>query len=363
MPGSTPPFDAAIARSMSGELSQPLRLRLDGEALVSNWQAMRAMGSGADCGAAIKADGYGLGAAQVMAKLAAAGCRDFFVATWSEALALIPVADGLNLSVFHGVRDEDMGVALSSGVRPVLNTPGQIGRWRAAGGGLCDVMVDTGMNRLGLDWSGDVAGLLQGLQVGTLMSHLASGDEDSPLNAVQRHRFADLARLGLAPRHSLANSAGIFLGADYHFDMLRPGLGLYGGIARPEARNVLRQTVFPEAQILQRRHVRAGDGVGYNVTFIAPETVEIAILNLGYADGYRRGFSGRGVALADGVHLPVLGRVSMDLLIVDVTARPDLVEGDWVGIDYDLTRASAQSGQSQYELLTGLGRRYDRVWA
>ncbi|CAN5224013.1 alanine racemase [soil metagenome] len=344
------------------DLSQPLRLHLDGHALVSNWRALRALGGGAACGAAIKADGYGLGAREVMARLAAAGCRDFFVATWSEALALMPLADGLTLSVFHGVRAEDMAVALSSGVRPVLNTPEQIGRWRAAGGGLCDVMVDTGMNRLGLDWRGDVAGLLQGMQVGTLMSHLASGDEDSPLNALQRDRFAALAGQGLAARHSLANSAGILLGEAYHFGLTRPGLALYGGIARPEACEIIAQTVFPQAQILQRRRVLAGDGVGYNVTFAAGEDMEVAILNLGYADGYARGFSGRGAALADGVRLPVLGRVSMDLLIIDVSARPDLHEGDWVGIDYDLTAAAAQSGLSQYELLTGLGRRYDRVW-
>jgi len=123
------------------------------------------------------------------------------------------------------------------------------------------------------------------------------------------------------------------------------------------------QVVFPQAQILQRRTIQAGDTAGYSATFTAGQDVEAAILNLGYADGYLRGFSGRGAALVDGQRLPVIGRVSMDLLIVDVSARPDLVEGDWVDIDYDLRTASAQSGLSHYELLTGLGARYERAWS
>ena len=340
----------------------PLRLRLNGDALVSNWRWLKARGGGAACGAAIKADGYGLGAHEVMARLAAAGCRDFFVSNWAEAAALEPIADGLSLSVLHGVRDEDMALALGSRARPVLCSVEQIARWKAAGGGACDVMVDTGMNRLGLDWGGDVAAMVAGLRVETLMSHLASGDEESALNAVQRDRFAALRAAVPARRYSLANSAGICLGEDYAHDLTRPGMALYGGVPRGEAKGHIAQVVQPQAQILQRRRVIAGDTIGYNATHEAPADMEIAVLNLGYADGYLRGFSGRGAAVVDGVRLPVIGRVSMDLIAVDVGAAPHVGEGDWLTIDYALPQAAAVSGLSQYELLTGLGARFDRLW-
>ncbi|WP_066700939.1 alanine racemase [Sphingobium amiense] len=342
----------------------PLRLRLDGAALVANWRWLDGMSGGAACGAAIKANGYGLGAAEVMRRLAQAGCRDFFVSNWGEAAALEPLLeDGLSLSVLHGVRDEDMRHALASRARPVLSTPTQIARWREAGGGACDVMIDTGMNRLGLDWRGDVTAMTAGLRIETVMSHLASADEDRPLNRVQRDRFAGLQGAVTARRASLANSAGICHGGDFHFDLTRPGLALYGGIPRPEAQDHIRAVVTPQAQILQRRTLIAGDSIGYNAIFTATRTHEVAILNLGYADGYLRGFSGRGAALLDGARLPLLGRVSMDLIAVDVTARPDVAEGDWLDIAYDLREGSAASGLSQYELLTGLGARYDRIWA
>lgn len=341
----------------------PLRLRLDGAALVANWRWLDGMSGGAACGAAVKADGYGLGAAEVMRRLSQAGCRDFFVSNWGEAAALEPMLEeGVALSVLHGVRAEDMGQALASKARPVLCTPLQVARWRAAGGGPCDVMVDTGMNRLGLDWRGDVAGLVEGLAIGTLMSHLASADEESGLNAVQRDRFAAVRAAVPAARYSLANSAGICLGEGYGFDLTRPGLALYGGVPRGATGGHIRAVVQPQAQLLQRRRLIAGDSIGYNATFTAARDHEVAILNLGYADGYLRGFSGKGAAIVAGGRLPVLGRVSMDLIAVDVSARPDLAEGDWVDIAYDLRDASAASGLSQYELLTGLGARYDRVW-
>jgi len=160
---------------------------------------------------------------------------------------------------------------------------------------------------------------------------------------------------------SLANSAGIGLGRKYAFDLTRPGLALYGGIPSAEL-GAIRQVVTPEAQILQRRTVRAGQTIGYNATFIAPADTEVAILNIGYADGYFRGFSDTGAALAEGHDLPVLGRVSMDLVAIDVDGAPHLAEGDWLALDYALPRAALWSGMSQYELLTGLGARFDRVW-
>jgi len=337
----------------------PLRLRLDADALTANWRTLDQLSGSAACGAAVKANGYGLGAGEVVARLTAAGCRDFFVATWAEAAAAPP---GTPLAVLHGVREEDMAQALASTARPVLNTPIQVERWKAAGGGACDVMVDTGMNRLGVS-SQDVAdGLLDGLAIDTLMSHLACADEDSALNEQQRASFAALAGRTGARRMSLANSAGIALGSAYAFDLTRPGLALYGGVPRLELDGAIRQVVFPEAQILQRRTVHRGETVGYNATWTAPSDTQVAIINIGYADGYPRAFSGVGSVRAGGVALPVLGRVSMDLLAVDGSAVPDLQEGDWVAIDYSLSDASAVSGVSQYELLTGLGQRASRCW-
>ncbi|MFN3433554.1 MAG: alanine racemase [Sphingomonas sp.] len=339
-------------------MTPPLRLRLDAAALADNWRTLARMSGRAACGAAIKADGYGLGAAEVARHLAAAGCRDFFVATWAEAARLAPL--GLPLSVLHGVRAEDMALATSGVARPVLNTDAQVARWREAGGGPCDVMVDTGMNRLGVSAEAVRAGLLDGLAIETLMSHLACADEDHAMNARQQSAFASLAGITAANRMSLANSAGIALGESYAFDLTRPGLALYGGIARSDFAGAIRQVVTPETQILQRRSVPAGDTVGYNATWTAPRDTQVAIVNLGYADGYLRAFSDRGSA-ANG-RLPVIGRVSMDLVALDVGAMPELGEGDWIAIDYTLPAAAAASGLSQYELLTGLGGRYGRVW-
>lgn len=339
----------------------PLRLRLNSDALVSNWRTLAAMSSGAACGAAVKADGYGLGAREVVRRLAAAGCRDFFVATWREAEALADL--GVAISVLHGVRDEDLAPAIRSAMaRPVLSTVQQVRRWREARGGPCDVMVDTGMNRLGIRPEDVAAGLLDGLAVETLMSHLASADEDVPLNAIQRDRFAALAGRTAARRMSLANSAGIALGSDYAFDLTRPGIALYGGVQTMAFAGRIRQVVTPQVQVLQRRLVPAGHSVGYNATWTAAADTEVAIVNLGYADGYLRCFSDKGRAWAEGVEVPVIGRVSMDLTALDVSAAPDVAEGDWVAIDYSLPETAALSGLSQYELITGLGGRFDRIW-
>lgn len=336
----------------------PLRLRLDGDALAHNWRHLDAMSGAAACGAAIKADGYGLGALGVATRLAAAGCRDFFVASWAEAEAIAPLR--LSVSVLHGLRGEDMELAGWGIARPVLNSAAQVARWKAAGGGACDVMIDTGMNRLGL--AVDELYLLEGLEIGTLLSHLACADEDVAMNEAQRAAFAALAGRTGAKRLSLANSAGIALGPDYAFDLTRPGLALYGGVPRGELA-AIRQVVTPEAQVLQRRSVPAGRSIGYNAIWTAPAATEVAILNIGYADGYFRGFSNTGGALHQGRRLPLLGRVSMDLVAIDVGAAPDLGEGDWLALDYALPQAAAQSGMSQYELLTSLGHRFDRVWS
>jgi alanine racemase len=347
---------------MIDKASAPLALHLDSAALRTNWQWLAKASGNARCAAAIKANGYGLGAVEVLHHLKAAGCRDFFVATWQEAAEVLPHLGAASLSVLHGLREEDMADALGSKARPVLNSAAQVARWKAAGGGACDVMIDTGMNRLGLDPREAAADLLDGLIIETLLSHLACADEDHPLNTAQLAAFRELAARIPARRYSLANSAGILLGADYAFDLTRPGLALYGGIARPEAAGHIAQVVRPRAQILQRRQLRAGESIGYGATFVADTPREVAILNIGYADGYLRAFSGRGGALLDGRRLPLLGRVSMDLIAIDVSDAPDLSDRDWLEIEYDLPTAAAQSGLSQYELLTTMGRRYSRVW-
>lgn len=317
------------------------------------------MSGQATCGAAVKADAYGLGARRVVSLLRDAGCRDFFVATWAEAAAIADL--GVSLAVLHGVRADDVPLALSGMARPVLSSAAQIARWRSAGGGVCDVMVDTGMNRLGISADDVRSGLLDGLSIDTLMSHLACADENSAMNDRQRAAFAALAGATSARRMSLANSAGIALGRAFAFDLTRPGLALYGGVPRAEL-GAMRQVAYPEAQIVQRRRVRAGDAIGYNATYVATADTEVAIIHIGYADGYLRGFSGTGQARSGAAVLPVVGRVSMDLTALDVSAAPALAEGDWVTLDYALPEAARRSGLSQYELLTALGGRFARVW-
>jgi alanine racemase len=342
----------------------PLRLRLSIEALVSNWRWLAAQGGAAACGAALKADGYGLGARAVMQHLAAAGCRDFFVATWAEAAALMPLPAGVSLSVLHGVGESDMVAARLLPARPVLNSVEQVQRWRDGGEGqACDVMVDTGMNRLGLRVEEALGGALDGLAIETLHSHLASADEDSEQNGQQLAAFRTLREKITARRYSIANSAGICLGADYAFDLTRPGIALYGGIPRREAAGHIRQVACPEARVLQVRTVPAGETVGYGAAWTAPRDSRIAVVNLGYADGYLRCHAGTGGAKWHGLALPLVGRVSMDITTFDASDVEGLSEGDWLMLDYDLAPVSSHSGLSQYELLTGLGSRFERRWS
>jgi alanine racemase len=221
-------------------------------------------------------------------------------------------------------------------------------------------MIDTGMNRLGL--GPEDRACLDGLAIDTLHSHLACADETSDMNALQLQRFSELAAVIPAKRYSLANSAGICLGRNYSFALVRPGLALYGGVPSQEAEGNIRQVARVEAQIVQRRTIHAGESCGYGATFVAPAETEAAIVNIGYADGYLRGFSARGTAFAGEFALPVLGRVSMDLVALGCDAARDLKEGDWVELDYDLPTASQVSGLSQYELLTTLGSRFERHW-
>jgi alanine racemase len=341
-------------------MHRPLRLTIDRSAIQSNWRWLQDR-AGVPAGAAVKADGYGLGARETTEALIDAGCRDFFVSTWAEAEALGNLPEDVSLVVLHGVGQNDGDAASRLPARPCLNTVEQIARWKEiAPARACDVMVDTGINRLGLRPT--EIGALGGLVIDTLHSHLACADDDTPMNGMQLERFRAVASAVPAKRYSMANSAGICLGRDYSFDLVRPGLALYGGVPRAEAEGNIRQVARVEAQIVQRRTIPEGESCGYGATFVAKEDVEAAILNIGYADGYLRGFSSRGSAFAGEYALPVLGRVSMDLIAVGVDAAPGLKEGDWVEIDYDLPSASKQSGLSQYELLTTLGERFERRW-
>jgi alanine racemase len=337
-----------------------LRLTIDRSAIQANWRWL-AERAGVAAGAAVKADGYGLGARETTEALIDVGCSDFFVSTWVEAEALGKLPENVSLVVLHGVGPGDVDAALRLPVRPCLNTVAQVGRWREiAPGRACDVMIDTGMNRLGLRINELDA--VDGLNIDTLHSHLACADEDSALNGMQLERFRAVAAAVVARRYSLANSAGICIGREYSFDLVRPGLSLYGGVPRAEAEGNIRQVARVEAEIVQRRTIPAGESCGYGATFVAREDTEAAILNIGYADGYLRGFSSHGSAFAGEYALPVLGRVSMDLIAVGCDAAPHVREGEWVEIDYDLPSASKQSGLSQYELLTCLGSRFERHW-
>ena len=240
-------------------------------------------------GAAVKADGYGLGARETTEALIEVGCRDFFVSSWAEAEALGTLPQDASLVVLHGVGPDDAESALRVRARPCLNTVDQVARWREIGSGRpCDVMIDTGMNRLGLRPT--EIGDLDGLTIETLHSHLACADEESALNQMQLERFRAVAGAVRAKRYSFANSAGICLGRDFSFDPVRPGLSLYGGVPRVEAEGAIRQVARVEAQIVQRRTIPEGESCGYGATYFADEDTEAAILNIGYADGYLRGF-------------------------------------------------------------------------
>jgi alanine racemase len=339
-----------------------LRLDIDREALAANWRALDRLSGNARAGAAVKADAYGIGARVALPLLWEAGCRDFFVTYVSEAAEILDLVPPANISLLHGpLNAADAAWAREAGVRVVINSPEQAARWIEAGGGVCDVMVDSGINRLGLPMEAIGLAMLQQLDVDVLMSHLASADEDVAFNAVQCARWNEARSVVPHRRASLANSAGIALGSEYHGDLTRPGLSLFGGIARAELAGEIRAVARPMAAIMQVRDIKSGEGVGYNSTFIAPAAMRVGVIALGYADGYLRCWSGgKGAMRHGGRRLPVLGRVSMDMTVVDLAAAPELREGDWVEADYDLVEGASASGLSQYELLTLLCRRFAR---
>ena len=349
--------------SDSGPAPPPaaLRLWIDAAALADNWRALDRLSGSASAGAAVKADAYGLGARQAVPVLAAAGCRDFFVAHWSEVAPLRDLVAPASISVLHGpLTDAEVAYCRATGAKPVLNSLAQIARWQRSGGGRCDLMIDSGINRLGLEMAQLGEAAQAGLDIDICMSHLASADEDVAQNAMQLAHFAAIRNAISARRFSLANSAGIALGAEYHADLTRPGLALYGGIPRAELADQIRQVAFPQAAVLQIRDLQPGDGVGYNATFIAPKAMRVGVIALGYADGYLRCWSGKGRFAWQGAELASLGRVSMDMTVIDLSNASGCGEGDWIDIAYDPVFAAAATGLSQYEIFTLLGKRFAR---
>jgi alanine racemase len=338
-----------------------LRLTVDTDALAANWRALDALSGKARAGAAIKADCYGLGVATCAPVLRDAGCESFFVAHWSEVRGALAHVPAHAIAVLHGpLSGADAVYAKETGVVPVINSLQQARVWAEAGGGTCHLMVDTGINRLGIDpcEAGDPA--IAALDIDILMSHLASADEDSAINPQQLARFREVVDIIPHRRVSLANSAGIALGSDYACDVTRPGLALYGGVPRVELAGKIRQVVRIEAAVIQRRSLAPGESVGYNAAFTANVPMEIAAVSLGYADGFLRARGPGGALFRREARLPILGKVSMDMIVVDCSVAPDLVAGDWLDVPFDLPLAAQQSTLSQYELLTTIGARLRR---
>ncbi len=340
----------------------PLRIILDSNALISNWRALNARSKNAAAGAAVKANGYGVGAVDVVTRLSKAGCRDYFVAHWAEAEEIAQIVPANQISVLNGVTPKDIKIAKRIGAVPVLNTPEQVQLWQSVNGGRCHLMIDSGMNRLGFGPDQLAQIDLSTLEIDILMSHLASADDVSPQNARQLKSFTQYANGILARRKSLCNGAGIMLGDDYHFDLTRPGLALYGGVPRDDMADFIISVVQLQAEILQIRKLPVGSCIGYNATYKTDRETFVATAAIGYADGYPRGMSNTGMFRFQNIDLPLIGRVSMDMVTLNINPASHIRPGDWVDVDFDLPKMSAQSGLSQYELLTGLGNRADRHW-
>jgi alanine racemase len=352
-------------------------LTIDLGAVVDNWRQLRQRVGSADCAAVVKADAYGLGAARIAPALAAAGCRQFFVAHLDEAIALKPVLPATaTISVLHGPAPGSEREFVAHGVRPVLNGRSQVEAWRRLADRLereldAIVQVDTGMARLGLDAAElhELASDPQswaGIRIACVMSHLACAEQPAhPANAAQRERFvAARRRLPPAPA-SFANSSGIFLGRDYHFDLVRPGAALYGIAPVDGAANPMRPAVRLEARVIQTRRVEAGAAVGYGEGWRSERATRIATVSVGYADGWLRSLGNRGRAWYRGVALPIVGRVSMDTITLDAGALPDgaLAPGSLVqliGEHQDVDAVAGAAGTIGYEILTALGSRYRR---
>ncbi|WP_379550432.1 alanine racemase [Qipengyuania sp. DGS5-3] len=346
---------------MPPETSPPtLKLNVGRSALAHNWRTLDRLSGSARAGAAVKANCYGLGVDRCMPTLVEAGARDFYVAHWQEVPPLLTHVAPEQVSVLHGVLStQEAACARSIGVRPVINSVTQAKLWSESGGGACDLMIDTGINRLGVAAEELAASEIQSLDVHTLMSHLACADEQSTMNARQLSLFQECLGAVAHKDSSLANSAGIALGPEYGFGLTRPGLSLYGGVPREELAQDIRQVASVSAAIIQTRMIEPGESVGYNAKFVAKRDMKVGVVSLGYADGILRGWGEGNAAFEhEGQALAILGKISMDMIVVDLSNAPPLTEGDWVELPYHLPNAAQKSGLSQYELLTILGHRF-----
>ena len=357
-------------------------LTIDLDAIVANWRLLKGMVAGAECAAVVKADAYGLGADKVAPALARAGCGTFFVAHVGEGVALRRVLPKAAIHVLNGPVPGSGADLVDHRLVPVLNSLDDITAWaglaRARGAPLtaplaADLHVDTGMARLGLP-PDELETLireperLDGIAIANLMSHLACADEpDHPLN---RQQLADFQRAREAfanVKASFANSSGIFLGPEYHFDLARPGVALYGVEPRPDKPNPMAQVVRLQGKILQVRDIDRPRTVGYGATHRVRRRGRVATVGVGYADGYPRSLSNSGSGYMGDTRVPIVGRVSMDLITLDVSdvaadvAHPGALV-DLIGPHNTVDALAADAGTIGHEILTGLGSRYHRVY-
>ena len=338
-------------------------LTIDLDAVTANWRALDAM-TQCETGAVVKADAYGLGGARVARALAHAGCRRFHVATAAEGADIRrALGPGPEISVFAGHMAGDTETIGDLALTPLLNSIDQVTRhFEALPGAPFGVQLDTGMNRLGLEWEdwAQIAEIVLDQRPTVLMSHLACADTpDHPMNAYQRDVF-DRMTDGLGVARSLAATGGMLLGREYHYELCRPGIGLYGGFPFTRAR----PAVTLDLPVIQCRDLGPGEVAGYANAWQAERPTRLAICAGGYADGLHRVLSDRATLWHGAVPCPLVGRVSMDMVIVDITDLADdpetlTVLGPQQGVD----ALAEQAGTIGYEVLTSLGGRYTRRYA
>jgi alanine racemase len=357
-------------------------LTIDLDAIVANWRKLEKTGVPAECAGVVKADAYGCGIDPVTRALAAAGCKTFFVATLDEARAARAAAKSAAIYVLDGFFQNSGDAFAQIGCQPVIGDLNELAEWdgycrRTGWAGGAAIHIDTGLNRLGLplvDAQSIVPRIVAGDHgISLVMSHLACAETlHHPLNARQVATFRGIASLFSGVPASLANSSGIFLGSQFVFDVVRPGAAVYGVNPTPEADNPMQGVVELKARIAQIRSVERGDSVGYGAVWTARRPTRLAIVAAGYADGYFRaagsndGTRGAEVVVA-GKRCPVAGRISMDLLAVDVTDVPNSAvrRGHMVtliGEGITVDELAHHFGTTGYEVLTSLGKRYARVY-
>ena len=355
-----------------------MNLTIDLGRLKTNYRIICEQLDGVEAAAVVKADGYGLGAVEVSGALAEQGCRRFFVAQLAEAEQLRRALQDIEIHVLIGAMPASTEDLIELRLIPVLNSLEQIDRWADAAKQRqqklpATIHLDTGMNRTGLG-PDETAVLvnepwrLDPLEVVHVMSHLASADiAGSTQNAEQVRRFEAHRRHLPMGSASLANSAGIFLGPAYHFDLARPGVALYGGNPHSDGDNPMRQVVSVTAPILQVRNVNPGEFVGYAATYTFDRPGRVATVPVGYADGYFRSASNAGVGYLGSVPVPVIGRVSMDLITLDATNVPESelqgsAEIELIGDRAPIDEVARSAGTIAHELLVAIGARYRRCY-